>query len=277
MPKEVLKYGRHPQKFDSKDPELQKQWEELKEVLCDNEHMKYYKILIGQPINIKTIFSVWFTPNTDVTNVWSHFFFAVLFIVRSFTKEGRFFWLNLVTAYTFLMSGLYHTFRNYSRRLYDIFLCFDVSSIGIQIFSYNIVDTISFFSGKRDDLERMYLIFFITFDIITIISIPFILKYKLYTFRTILFSFVATIGFGLIYHGFTINNNTTILYDMLKNRVISYALQGVGIFFRASHIPERWLPDTVFQEFFHSHFWFHVTAATGSLFACCSSEILAQL
>ena len=274
---EILKYSKHPQTFENPDPELQKQWEELKEVLCDNEHMKYYKIMIGQPINFQTVFNVMTSPSTDLTNIWSHLLFGIFFILRSLKFKGRFFWLNLITAYTYLMSACYHIFRNYSRLLYDIFLSFDVSSIAIQIFSYNIVDSISFFNKKRNDLKKKYLIGFITSTIITLISIPVILYYKFYTFRTILLSSVATVGYILIYHGYLINGFNDSVKNLLRNRIISYALQGVGIFFRASHVPERFLPDTVFQEFFHSHFWFHIAAAIGSIYACISSESIAEL
>ena len=276
---EKQKYSKHPQKFDNPDPELQRQWEDLKEVLCDNEHMKYYKIMIGRNVNISSILEVMTTGSTDLTNIWSHLLFGIYFLFASFHRRGRFFWLFIITSYTYFMSACYHIFRNYSRTLYDIFLCFDVSSIGIQIFSYNIVDTISFFSKRRPDLKKIYLTIFISFLIITTASIPIILHYKFYTFRTVLFSFVATIGFGLIYHGYKVQltQGQSTLLSMIYYRIISYLLQGVGIFFRGSHIPERYLPDTVFQEYFHSHFWFHIAAAIGSVYACKSSEILAAL
>ena len=275
--KELLKYSNHPQTFESSDPNLQEQWESLKEVLCDNEHMKYYKIMIGQPINFATVFNVMTTPSTDLSNIWSHLLFFFFFIKRAFRFSDRFFWLNCVTAYTYLMSACYHIFRNYNRRLYDIFLCCDVSSIAIQIYAYNIVDSISFFSKKKKNLKIMYIAGLLISELFILLSIPIILRYKLYTFRTVLFSLVATFGFLLIYHGYRVNGYSESFKKLIINRVISYALQGLGIFFRGSHIPERFFQDTVFQEFFHSHFFFHIAAAIGSVYACISSESIANL
>lgn len=269
-----MKYSRHPQKFDCKDPELQRQWEDLKEVLCDNEHMKYYKIMVGQKINLKTIFNVWTTPSNDLSNIWSHFLFGIFFIVRAFNFEGRFFWLNAITAYTYFMSSMYHTFRTYSRKLYNIFLVFDVLGIAIQISTYNIVDTISLMGTKRPDLEKLYLIVYISILVLNFISIPIILHYKKYTVRTILFCVVATSGFVLMYNGYLVNGVSEEFKALFYNRLITFAYQGVGIFFRGSHIPERWLPNTIWQEYFHSHFWFHIVASIGSIYACRSSEAL---
>ena len=269
-----MKYSNHVQKFENADPQLQEQWKHLKEVLCDNEHLKYYKIMIGRKINFKSILEVWTSPSIELTNFWSHFLFGIYFLIRGFSFSGRFFVLNLLTALTYLMSSVYHTFRSFSRKLFDLMLCFDVSGIAIQVLTYNFVDTISFFGGIRDDLVKNYVICHGLLSLFTYITIPILLYNKLYTCRTVLICFVAMSGYFLIYHAYLIFGFTEKIQKLLFYRIVSFSLQGVGIFFRGSHIPERFLPDTIFQKFFHSHFWFHIVAAIGSIYACMSSEVL---
>lgn len=268
------KYRQHSETFDSPDPNLQKQWEDLKDVLCDNEYMTRYKIMIGQPINLKTIFNIWTTPSTDLSNIWSHFLAAIFFIVRGCFFKERIFWLHMVTAYTYIVSSLYHTFRNYSRNLYDIMLNFDVSGIAIQIFSYDFVDTIAFFYNRNNKLMYIYIGVFSVLAILIVGSVPFILKRKLYTLRTVSFSICALTCFPLFAHGIKVYGWNSKSQRMLYLRIITIALEGVGIFFRASKIPERFCQGNIFQWCFHSHFWFHIAASVGSFVGCLSCEAM---
>ncbi|EAY14286.1 hypothetical protein TVAG_026070 [Trichomonas vaginalis G3] len=268
------KYRYHPEKFDTDDPVLQKEWEDLKDVLCDNEYMTRYKIMIGQPINLKTIWNIWSTPSTDLSNIWSHFIAGIFFIVRGCFFPGRFLALHLITAYTYITSSMYHTFRNYNRKLYDIMLNFDVSGIAIQIFSYDFVDTIAFFHNRRNDLMYIYIAVFSVLAILIIGSVPIILKRKLYTLRTVSFSICALTCFPLFVHGIKIYGWNSKSKRMLILRIITIALEGVGIFFRASKLPERCAQGGVFQWCFHSHFWFHLAASVGSFVGCLSTEAM---
>ncbi|EAX94520.1 hemolysin-III related family protein [Trichomonas vaginalis G3] len=272
---EKKKYRYHPEKFDSKDPVLQEQWEDLKDVLCDNEYMTKYKIMIGKPINLKTIIEIWTSKSTDLSNIWSHFLAGVFFIIRGWSFDGRLFTLHLLAAYTYIMSAMYHTFRNYNRKMYDIMLNFDVSGIAIQIFSYDFVDTIAFFHGKRDDLMYIYCAVFAILSVIVIGAVPIILSRKLYTLRTVLFSLCAFTCFPLFAHGIKIYGWNEKSQNMLILRIATIALEGVGIFFRASKVPERFTQGNIFQWCLHSHFWFHIAGAIGSYVGCLSAEAMA--
>jgi len=270
----VKKYCLHPQKFHNPDATLQKEWENLKEVLCDNEYMKNYKIMVGQKIGIKSMANVWTSIHADTSNIYSHFFFALLFFWVAFKKEGSIFWLYLAAGSTFIISAIYHTIRNYSRKIYDIALNLDVSSIGIQVFMFNFVDCINLFKDTRPDITRNYLIGFGALFTICLSSIPIILKHKLYALRTTVFCLMASLGFPLIIHGSFYYADSSKLHKMIFLRVFVFLFCGIGLGFRSSHIPERFHPDTIFQSFFHSHFIFHVLVSIGSFCGCLSSEAL---
>ena len=267
------KYSKHPQKFNNPDPKLQKEWEELKEVLCDNEYMINYKIMIGQPINISTVWNILSTKHTDTTNIYSHLFFAIFFLIRCFFVEKKFIIVNSFCFLTYFLSATYHTFRNYSRKLYDICLIFDVSGIAIQIFGFLIMDSICFFQDSRPDLMKNYLIFFCTLFIIVLIAIPIILHYKIYCLRTFLFTLISLLCFPQVYHYYHYNGLNDLLKQYLPYRTLVFIWQGIGLCFRSSHVPERFLPGTIFQYFWHSHFWFHIFATFGSYYGCLSCEV----
>lgn len=272
MSKAKLKYKNHPQKFDNSDPELQKQWEDLKEVLCDNEFMTRYKIMVGQPINFSTVWNILTTIHTDTSNIYSHLIACIFFVIRSIGLEFRFALVHLLCALTFFMSVIYHTFRNYSRKLYDITLVLDVNGINIQIFAYLFTDTISFFGSTRPDLMQNYLILYGILLVISLTSVPFILHYKIYWLRTFTFILISFLCFPLIYHSYLINGLTDQLRIFIPLRLFVFFWQGLGLIFRSSHIPERFLPHTIFQYIFHSHFWFHICGAIGSYFGCLSCQ-----
>lgn len=270
--KAKLKYRNHPQKFDNPDPELQKQWEDLKEVLCDNEYMIRYKIMVGQPINFSTVCNILTTVHTDTSNIYSHLIAGIFFIIRSIGLEFRFALVNLLCALTFFMSVFYHTFRNYSRKLYDITLVLDVDGINIQIFAYLFTDTVSFFGDSQSEIMKKYLFFYSLLFVISIIAVPFILHYKIYWLRTFIFIIISFLCLPQIYHNYLINGCTDKLRHFISLRLIVFFWQGLGLIFRSSHIPERFLPHTIFQYIFHSHFWFHACGAIGSYFGCLSCQ-----
>ncbi|OHS96045.1 hemolysin-III related family protein [Tritrichomonas foetus] len=276
MTPKKLKYSNHPQKFDNPDPKLQKEWEDLKEVLCDNEYMMGYKIMVGQKINFSTVWNILTTKHTDTSNIYSHLIFGFFFTYRAFAFNSKFelILVNLLCALTFFMSAFYHTFRNYSRRWYDLCLTLDVSGIGIQIFAYLITDTINFFKDDHPDLMRNYLIFFCILFVVSLVSVPFILKYKLYFWRTFMFTIISMLCIPLIMHHIWLCNGIDEkLRRFLPLRAAIFFWQGVGLCFRSSHIPERFFPRTIFQYVFHSHFWFHIAGSVGSYFGCLSCEV----
>lgn len=273
MPGEKLKYSKHPQKFESTDPKLQKEWEDLKEVLCDNEYMIRYKIMVGQPINFSTVWNILSTIHTDTSNIYSHLIAGVFFVYRSINKDFRFALVHLLCALTFFMSSFYHTFRNYSRKLYDIMLVLDVNGINIQIFAYLFTDTMNFFGNLRPDLMKNYLILFGFLLFISMISVPFILHYKIYWLRTFTFIVFSFLCLPLVYHCYLISGLTDQLRAFIPIRLAVFFWQGLGLIFRSSHIPERFFPHTIFQYIFHSHFWFHICGAIGSYFGCLSCEV----
>lgn len=274
MGKEKLKYSRHPQKFENPDPKLQKEWEDLKEVLCDNEYMMGYKIMVGQPISIPTIWNIITTVHTDTSNIYSHLLFGFFFLFRAYGQINRLVFMNCMCALTFFMSAFYHTFRNYSRKMYNMCLCFDVSAIGIQIFTFNLVDIVTYFEESRPDLLKIYMMILASFFIITMVSMPFILHYKIYWLRTFLYIILATTCFPLAFHAYIVNGMTEKMKSMIYLRLMTFFFQGVGLCFRSSHIPERFAQGTIFQYVLHSHFWFHIFGSIGSYYGCLSSEAL---
>lgn len=268
-----MKYSKHPQKFNNPDPQLQKQWEDLKDVLCDNEYMMGYKIMIGRPINLKTIWEILSTVNTDTPNIWSHIFFGFFFVWQAIGESKRLVFVNLLCALTYFMSAVYHTFRNYSRRLYDILLSLDVSSINIQIFSLMFSDIFAMFYDAEPELTKKIAIIYAIVFIVSTGAVPIILAKKLYWVRTCMFCMMCTITIPVVYWKLSITGFDDQMKKFLVLRSATFGTQIIGLCFRSGHIPERWFPRTIWQTVFHSHFWFHTIAGVGSMFGVLSAKV----
>ena len=270
-----MKYARHPQKFDNPDPELQRQWLDLKEVLCDNEYMMGYKIMIGQPVNLRTIWNVMTTIHTDTSNIWSHVAFFLYFVWKAFLArdDSSTVMMYMLCGGTFLGSVVYHILRNYSRRLFDICLFFDVSGIGIQVFMYLFTDSRAWFKDKRPDWYKMYQVLYTVLLIIFLTSMPVILRKKLYWLRTIELGCLVAIAIPPFCRKLYIDGWDDRTTEFLIKRALSVFFQFLGLVIRSAHYPERLFPRTIWQLVFHSHFWFHVSGGFGSVFGAMSSLI----
>lgn len=268
---QLRKYANHPQKFETTNPDDEKEWKKLKEVLCDNEYMTHYKIMVGKPVNIKTIFDVLTTLHTDTTNIYSHLIAAIVFFWRSYRSKRCI--VNCLCGITFLISAIYHTLRNFSRRLYDITLIMDVNGIAIQIFAYLFNDAFVLFNDFRKDLMYIYFLVYTVIFLIFIISIPFILKNKIYWLRTFLCTVISFLCFQIMYHAYSLFGCDESLIRIVKLRVITFICQGIGLCFRSSHFPERISKIPLFSYIFHSHFFFHIVASIGSYYGCLSCEV----
>jgi predicted membrane channel-forming protein YqfA (hemolysin III family) len=256
-----MKYSRHPQKFDNPDPELQKQWLELKDVLCDNEFMIGYKIMIGQPVNMKTIWHVITTVHTDTSNIWSHLIAMILFTYLGLIYPFPVCIAAYAPALTFAISSVYHVIRNYSRRLYDILLCLDVSSIGIQICGFLVTGSYSFFWETRRRVAIAYLAVGLSAHALTILSMPFILRRKLYWVRTFVLSLETMVCLPIVVHKYWLDGIDDKFFGYVWWQFLCVLLAGMGILVRSAHVPERFFPRTIFQLIFHSHVLFHILTA----------------
>lgn len=268
-----MKYARHPQKFDNPDPELQRQWLELKEVLCDNEYMIGYKIMVGQPVNLRTIWNVITTAHTDTTNIWSHIIFAVYFAIKAIGKDSSTALLYLLCGLTFLGSVVYHILRNYSRRLFDICLFFDVSGIGIQVFTYLFLDSRSWFKEKHPEVYRMYQIIYTILLLVFLTTMPVILRKKLYSLRTIELGLLVCSAIPPFCHKLYFDGWDEKTNEFAVLRVLSVFFQFMGLVIRSAHYPERLFPHTIWQYYFHSHLWFHTSGGFGSVFGAKSALV----
>jgi adiponectin receptor len=269
-----MKYSRHPEKFANPDPELQRQWLELKDVLCDNEHMVGYKIMVGQPVTIGTVWNILTTLHTDTTNIWSHLIGLAIFLIWGILTRFPVNVCAFCGAMTCLMSASYHTFRNYSRRLYDMCLIFDVLSINLQLWGFFIGDVAAYFLETRPGLFWGYMGLMCAVCGPTIMAVPYLLRHKLYSIRTCLFTCEAALDFPLLLHRWLLDGADDRLRAHVRWKLGSLALAGLGLCFRSSHVPERFLPRTIFQRLFHSHFVFHILSVMSTCVVVRSIGIL---
>jgi adiponectin receptor len=264
-------YGRHPQKFDNPDPELQKQWLELKEVLCDNEYMIGYKIMIGRPISFASVFDVLTTVHTDTSNIWSHLLgFLVCFYI-GFGAPLPVAITALCSALTYAFSTTYHIFRNFSRAFYDICLFFDVSAIAVQVFGFLFSD-LSVFFPTRPEVAGVYYIVLTVLFVVSVGAFPFILKYKVYWVRTLLLLVDSTLFLPILLHKIYYDGFTDQILQFIPRRALCLVSAVSGIVIRSAHVPERFFPRTIWQTVFHSHFIFHMLSVIASLFGVWSAQ-----
>jgi adiponectin receptor len=267
----TMKYDRHPQKFDNPDPILQQEWLQLKEVLCDNEYMIGYKIMIGQPVNFTTVFNILTTLHTDTTNIWSHFIGAIVFFYIGFILPFPVPIVCFCSGTVCFLSSLYHIFRNYSRKLYDIFLCLDVSSIGIQLFGGYFVDLITLFGPSHPTIAWRFAIFGGILCVVTLASVPFILMRKLYWVRTFVLSCESVLCLPVFTQKYLVDGFDQRMGRVVGWRMLALMAAGMGMAVRSAHIPERFCPRTVFQSLFHSHCVFHLLALGSAAFSVVSA------
>jgi predicted membrane channel-forming protein YqfA (hemolysin III family) len=259
-----MKYARHPEKFSNPDPILQHQWLDLKEVLCDNEFMVGYKIMIGQPVTLASVWNVMTTAHTDTSNIWSHIFGMVWLACVGFKSPFPVCLAAFAPSLCYFLSSVYHIFRNYSRRLFDICLCLDVMAIAIQISGFFVTGSYLFFRKTQPRLAENYVIGAFCLLLVTVIAIPFILKWKLYWLRTLVLACETVVCVPLVIHKYCLDgmDEVSVRYLILQGMCLAFG--GAGIAVRSAHIPERFFPRTILQYIFHSHFWFHILTVCSS-------------
>jgi predicted membrane channel-forming protein YqfA (hemolysin III family) len=267
-----MKYGRHPQKFDNPEPNLQQQWLDLKEVLCDNEYMMGYKIMVGQPITPRTVLNILTTVHTDTTNIWTHIIGAIFLFHCGATSVFPVSIVAISAAVTCCLSAFYHTFRNYSRKLFDICLCLDVSSIGIQVFGSFFADVIILFGPSHPATARRFAIFGVVLCTVTLASIPFILRRKLYWVRTFVFTCESLLGVPVFAQKYLLDGLNEKMISAITWRALCLTIGAVAISVRSAHVPERFFPKTVFQYVFHSHCFFHILSTVGGYMVIRSAQ-----
>jgi predicted membrane channel-forming protein YqfA (hemolysin III family) len=237
--------------------------------------MMGYKIMVGQRVTVRTVLDILTTVHTDTTNIWSHIIGAL----------GFFYWSLLspfpvavgcgFASLTCLASASYHTFRNYSRRHYDIFLVLDVSAIQLQMVCYVATDAYGFFAATDMRLVHFYATVACLLAAIIIAIVPFLLRRKLYWIRTCLFvceTFLWVVP--LAGHKSAIDAAGKRIAPYIRSKIAAMFWGGLGLVVRSSHVPERFCPRTVFQYVFHSHFIFHVLMGIGSVSATWAIQAL---
>jgi predicted membrane channel-forming protein YqfA (hemolysin III family) len=267
-----MKYLSHPQKFDNPDPLLQQQWLDLKEVLCDNPHMIGYIIMIGQSINPRTVLHILTTIHTDTANIWTHIVGAIFFFSCASLSLFPISIIAVGAALTCCLSAIYHTLRNYSRKMYDICLCLDVSSIAIQIFATLLADVINLFGKDHVGIARLDTVLVVVMAVVTIAGVPIVLKRKLYWVRTFVFSCESVLCIPLFVQKYLIDGFDERWGRVIGWRVLCLATAGLGIAVRSAHVPERFFPRSVFQSLLHSHCIFHLLSIVSSYFSVLSAE-----
>jgi predicted membrane channel-forming protein YqfA (hemolysin III family) len=268
----TMKYGRHPQKFDNPDPALQQEWLNLKEVLCDNEYMIGYKIMVGQPVTPNTVFNILTTLHTDTTNIWTHLIGAIALSYTGLIFPFPVCIVSFSSSATCFLSAIYHTFRNYSRKLYDVCLCLDVSSIGIEIFGAFFTDLINLFGTSHPTIAWRFATAGAALCVATLAGIPFILRWKLYWLRTFVYACESALCIPVFAQKYLVDGFDERMSRVIGWRVLALVTAGMGVAVRSAHIPERFLPRTVFQSLFHSHCFFHLIALVSVTFSILSAQ-----
>jgi predicted membrane channel-forming protein YqfA (hemolysin III family) len=205
-------------------------------------------------------------------NIWSHVIGGILLLYWGFLSSFPVSLVFFTAALTCFLSATYHTLRNYSRRMYDICLTLDVASIGIQIFGAYFADLFPLFWESRPTAGWFFLISGILLCTGTIVSMPFLLRRKLYWIRTFIYSIESVLCIPVFTTKWLLDGFEENMVRVIQWRAACIAAAGLGIAVRSAHLPERFCQGTVFQSLLHSHFFFHLLSLASSYFSILSAK-----
>jgi len=220
----------------------------------------------------KSVFHV----HNDTMNIWTHIlggFWAIFAIYEvlfspltttgSFSDKIIFSLFLSCSIVCFSASAAYHIFRSHSVEMYKLFLLFDVGAIAFQLFG-SVLLMAYFEMSCHSSLRTAWLIFLVSLFVVTVSSVPYLMRHRRYNIRTLLLSTFALSGLASHFHrmsfgGFQYTSRDVLL---LQHLLLSYIFPGVGLVIRRIRIPELWFPGK-FDIWLGSHQIFHVLVGMG--------------
>jgi len=220
----------------------------------------------------KSVFHV----HNDTMNIWTHLiggFWAIIAICDvlfspatnhgSFSDKLIFFLFLACTTACFCASAAYHVYRSHSVEMYKIFLVYDVGAIAFQLFG-SVMLMAYFEMSCHSRLRSVWLISLVSLFIITVGSVPYLMRHRRYNIRTLLLSTFALSGLvshfqRMAFEGFHYSSRDVYL---LRHLLLSYVLPAVGLVIRRVKIPEYWFPGK-FDIWCGSHQIFHIMVGLG--------------
>jgi len=214
-----------------------------------------------------------FELHNETMNIWTHglafLMFAGLIVENFLFTTNMDFYDRLVfqvylacVSTCFSISAFYHIFRNYSVNAYANWLVADINGVGLYIFGS--VFLVGYFRFWCHDIFRW---FYLTIDVLLYlsfaISMPSIVKYKLFNLRTWLFGLLSILGLTAHIHA-DILEGFFEWHTVIRNaKLVWVAVCVIGsMVIRNKKIPEKWYPGR-FDIFFASHQIFHVLVWLG--------------
>jgi adiponectin receptor len=220
----------------------------------------------------KSVFHV----HNDTMNIWTHLagaawsICAIYDVLFSSTTYNGVFYDKAVfctflffTFMCFLASAAYHVYRSHSVAMYKLFLVFDVGSIAIQI--YGSVQLIAYFEMScHSSLRIKWMLGLAGLFVVSVGSVPYLLRHRLYNIRTLLLTIFALSGFVSHFHRLYLNGMHYTAKDwfIFKHLIMTYVFPGLGLVLRRTKIPELFFPGK-FDIWLSSHQIFHVLVIMG--------------
>lgn len=214
--------------------------------------------------------------HNDTMNIWTHLIGAMWAIVQGYyvltwpTYSSAHFFDKLVflfflfcTCLCFFASSAYHIFRSHSVRMFHVFLVADVGSIALQLFGT--ITLIAYLELQcYPTLRVWWMLGMFGWFLVSIISVPYLLKRKMTSTRTFLlttFSLSALVANATATYlrDFSWNENHTFVFTHL---IACYCFSGVGLVIRRIKFPEVFSPGS-FDIWFGSHQIFHMCVVMG--------------
>lgn len=248
-----------------------------KKVSC-SENFLFNKLIQSesQPIKFKTFFWVFTHLHSETTNIYSHLIPFIYVFISGFFVEYRLKIIYFSIALSYFFSVLFHAFRSFNQRLYDILLIFDTFGISIQIYAISFFEAIIFFQNDQEKLT-FWVTSIVGLLIFTLISIPVLIFKEWYDFRIFLFTVMSFIPFLVFWEGYRTIEVFPNLLKVVSLNVICAFFFLISFVFKLLHIPELKFPNTIWQKYFHSSFFLHIFLVFAGIFECLSSKELLKI